>query len=61
LPVSAPANNYGHYEGSMSNHDKIIDNVVKTLLGEEKIMTNASDGVEVVNMIESLYSSAQVI
>jgi len=61
LPLSAPANNYGHYEGSMSNHDKIIDNVVKTLLGEEKIMTNASDGVEVVKMIENLYSSATVV
>jgi predicted dehydrogenase len=25
---SSPANNYGFYEGSMSNHDKVIDNVI---------------------------------
>ncbi|MBD81624.1 MAG: oxidoreductase [Crocinitomicaceae bacterium] len=58
LPISAPANNYGYYEGSMSNHDKVIDNVVKTLQGKEQIMTTARDGVEVVDMIEKLYSSA---
>ncbi|MEZ4949887.1 MAG: hypothetical protein R2784_10930 [Saprospiraceae bacterium] len=36
LPVSGPANNYGYYEGSMSNHDKIIHNVVEALNRREK-------------------------
>ena len=61
IPISAPANNYGYYEGSMSNHDKIIDNVVRTLQGKEQIMTTAADGVEVVKMIEELYASAKEI
>lgn len=61
MEISAPANNYGYYEGSMSNHDKVIDNVVNALQGKEKIMTSASDGVEVVKMIEQLYSSARKV
>ena len=48
-------NDYGFYQGSMSNHDKVIDNVVKSLLGEEKIMTNAYDGLKVVEIIENVY------
>ena len=61
LPVSAPANDYGYYEGTMSNHDKVIDNVIRALKGDEEIMTTAQDGVEVVKMIEDLYKSAKVI
>ena len=37
LPVSGPSNNYGFYEGSMSNHDKLIDNVIKTLQERNKL------------------------
>lgn len=58
LPQSAPANNYGYYEGSMSNHDKVIDNVVQSLLGREEAMTSAQDGLRVVQMIEKLYEGA---
>ncbi len=56
LPVSNPANNYGYYQGSMSNHDKIIHNVVRTLNGKEKIMTNAYEGLKVVEIIENIYN-----
>ncbi len=51
-------NDYGFYQGSMSNHDKVIDNVVKSLLGQEKIMTNAYDGLKVVEIIENFYAVA---
>ncbi len=52
-----PANNYGYYEGSMSNHDKVIDNVIDTLNGKAKIMTNAQEGMKVVDIIERMYNS----
>ncbi len=61
LPSSGPANNYGYYEGSMSNHDKVIHNVVQALNGREKIMTNAYDGLKVVELIENMYAVAQRI
>lgn len=50
-------NDYGHYQGSMSNHDKMIDNVIKTLQGKDSIMTDAHEGSQVVGMIEKMYAS----
>ncbi len=61
LPESKPANDYGFYQGSMSNHDKIIANVVDALSGKGQIMTNAVEGMKVVEIIERMYNSAKVI
>ncbi|MEO5905135.1 MAG: Gfo/Idh/MocA family oxidoreductase, partial [Saprospiraceae bacterium] len=55
IPESGPANNYGDYEGSMSNHEQVIDNVIKSLGGKEKIMTDAYDGLKTVEIIERIY------
>lgn len=59
LPASGPANDYGFYRGSMSNHDKVIDNVVETLNGRQTIMTNALEGLKVVGIIEKMYAAAK--
>lgn len=61
LPMSNPSNNYGYYEGSMSNHDKMLSNVVATLNGKERIMASAADGAKVVEIIESFYTIAETI
>lgn len=53
------SNNYGTYQGSMSNHDQVIDNVVNTLNGRSSIMTNALDGLKVVNIIERIYAAVK--
>jgi hypothetical protein len=58
IPMQLKANDYGLYQGSMSNHDQVIDNVVKTLRGQAHAMTNARDGRTVVSMIEKLYAMA---
>ncbi len=49
-------NDYGEYKGSASNHDKMIDNVVDVLLNKQNIHTNAIDGLNVVKIIENIYS-----
>jgi predicted dehydrogenase len=59
VAVSSPANNYGFYEGSMSNHDKVIDNVIEALNGRQEVMTNGSEGMKVVEMISKFYDSVQ--
>ena len=56
LETSEKANNYGFYEGSMSNHDKVIDNVISTLQGKSVKMTSALEGMQVVNIIERMYA-----
>ena len=40
LPPGNPANQYGHYIGSMSNHDKVYENVVDVLTRDGVIATN---------------------
>lgn len=61
LPVSNTENDYGFYKGSMSNHDKMIANVIDTLKGRSAMMTNAVEGMKVVNIIENMYKKAQWI
>jgi hypothetical protein len=59
IQIQAKSNDYGKYQGSMSNHDKVIDNVIKTLQGKDVIMTNAEEGKDVVAIIEAMYTSVQ--
>ena len=56
INITAKNNDYGLYQGSMSNHDKMIDNVINTLHGTDTIMTNAQEGRDVVKMIEEMYN-----
>ena len=55
---SAPANNYGDYEGSMSNHDKMIDNVIANILDGTDTIVNAKEGAQTVELIERIYETA---
>lgn len=57
INISAKNNDYGLYQGSMSNHDKLINNVVQVLLHCQRIMTTAEEGREVVRIIEQMYQS----
>ncbi len=57
LEEGNPANEYGDYQGSMSNHDKVYSNVVDVLLNGGKIATTGEEGKKVVEMIEQMYIS----
>lgn len=57
INITAKNNDYGLYQGSMSNHDKLIQNVVNVLQDGAKIMTTAEEGREVVRIIEMMYAS----
>jgi UDP-N-acetyl-2-amino-2-deoxyglucuronate dehydrogenase len=57
LPKGNTANNYGTYFGSMSNHDKIYENVVDVLTKGASIQTNAFEGMKTVEIIEKIYFS----
>lgn len=50
-------NNYGNYQGSMSNHDKIYENLVDVLLNGSSITTSSYEGLKTVEIIENIYSS----
>ena len=57
LPPGNPPNNYGQYQGSMSNHDKVYKNVIEVLNNQGVIATNGYEGLKTVEIIDKIYSS----
>jgi predicted dehydrogenase len=60
LPGGGNANDYGFYKGSMSNHDKIYENLLKALGDADHPFANASDGLKTVAAIEKIYKSVSL-
>ncbi|MEC9491682.1 Gfo/Idh/MocA family protein [Flexistipes sp.] len=58
LKESKPANNYGFYQGSMSNHDKTIKNVVDVLNNKGANAVTGLEGLKTVQIINEIYNSA---
>ena len=58
LPSGNSANNYGNYQGSMSNHDKVYDNVIDVLQKNAAISTSSFEGMKTVEIIEKIYKAA---
>lgn len=52
---SRSANDYGFYQGSMSNHDKVIENVIAVLNHGHTIATSGTEGLKTVAAIEKIY------
>jgi UDP-N-acetyl-2-amino-2-deoxyglucuronate dehydrogenase len=61
LPEGNKSNNYGNYQGSMSNHDKVYENLVSVLQNNEPISTSAFEGLKTVEIIDKIYNSARNI
>ena len=61
IPESGAPNDYGNYQGSMSNHDKVYENVIDVLSNGGTISTNFMDGLKTVQIIERIYNSAKII
>ena len=59
LPESgSQANHYGFYQGSMSNHDKVYQHLLKALHGPGYEFASALDGLKTVEIIEQIYAAA---
>ena len=58
LPEGNKPNNYGNYLGSMSNHDKVYDNLVEVLQKNAPITTSSFEGLKTVEIIEKIYKAA---
>jgi len=58
LPEGNKANNYGKYQGSMSNHDKVYDNLIQVLEHNAAISTSSFEGLKTVEIIEKIYKAA---
>lgn len=58
LPEGNKPNNYGNYQGSMSNHDKVYDNLIEVLQKNAPITTSSFEGLKTVEIIDKIYKSA---
>jgi predicted dehydrogenase len=61
LPEGNTANNYGNYQGSMSNHDKVYQNLVDVLTNNASISTSAFEGLKTVEIIDKIYYKAKQV
>lgn len=57
LEAGNTANSYGFYQGSMSNHDKVYENLIKSFSDESFNIASAEDGLKSVEIIENIYKS----
>lgn len=58
LEISAGANDYGTYQGSMSNHDKVYENIVEVFSNDGVATTVGYEGLKSVEIIEQIYKVA---
>lgn len=59
IPSGNPANAYGFYQGSMSNHDKVYENLVKAVHDPGIEFASALEGMKTVEIIDKIYTAAK--
>jgi len=50
-------NNYGKYQGSSSNHDKAVQNIIGHLLNERHMVVEGDEGMKTIDAIEVIYKA----
>lgn len=53
-------NDYGKYQGTSSNHDQVIGNVVRRLLNERSQVVEGDEGLKTIEAIELIYRNARL-
>ncbi len=53
-------NQYGFYEGSMSNHDKVYQELISSINGNGNLL-EAKDAVKTIEIIEKIIASSEVL
>ena len=64
IPALQPGNRpneYGSYSGSMSNHEKVYENLLDVLQHNKMPVADGMDGLKTVEIIEKIYHSAKRI
>jgi len=56
LSKGNPANGYGFYKGSMSNHDKVYENLMRVLQNNDHEFASAEEGLKTVEIIQKIYN-----
>ena len=59
IDFSDKPNLYGKYQGTSSNHDKVIADVIKGLTNQQHSNVFGEEGIKTVEAIDLIYSSAK--
>jgi UDP-N-acetyl-2-amino-2-deoxyglucuronate dehydrogenase len=59
LPLSNSPNDYGTYIGSMSNHDKVYQQMIDIVMNKKTVLTNELEGLKTVEIINKIYVAAK--
>jgi predicted dehydrogenase len=51
-------NNYGKYQGTSSNHHKVVEEIVKDLQGKKSDIVEGEEGIKSIEAIEMIYNDA---
>lgn len=57
MDIATEANDYGHYRGSMSNHDKVYESMMATLQSNGTTSVEARDAIKTIEIIEKIYKA----
>lgn len=58
IDTSFPPNEYGFYQGSMSNHHKVYDDLILSLQGNGSLL-EAKDAIATIQIIEKIYAATK--
>jgi UDP-N-acetyl-2-amino-2-deoxyglucuronate dehydrogenase len=61
LPASKAANQYGFYEGSMSNHDKVYEQMIKAIDDPQHNFISSEETLKTIEIIEKIYSASPLL
>jgi len=61
LPESKPANQYGFYQGSMSNHNKVYEHLVIAIDDPTHVFINSEETLKTTEIIEKIYNSSPLL
>ncbi|MEO0981624.1 MAG: Gfo/Idh/MocA family oxidoreductase [Pseudomonadota bacterium] len=59
LPEGRPPNEYGHYQGAMSNHEAVYENLIDVLDRNGVITTAGYEAMKTVELITRIYETAR--
>ncbi len=58
LDFADQPNEYGQYQGSSSNHDKLINNLIDQIIDRRQGMVEGEEGMKTIQAIETIYGHA---
>lgn len=59
IDMDDKANNYGSYQGSSSNHDKLISDLINKIITKRHGMVEGEEGLKTIQAIERIYDSEE--